>query len=343
MIEVNELGEDIEKSIKDNSQAEKKELSNPSLLLNQLTNLETQLETYNARLTSSSTIDSSQSAPQGGAISNLNTKHLLMSHLKSFREGAVSEKSVSKGLEAKQNLDANGVTYELYYSPDTSNLVRSTKMSELDQRITLLEKIIGIGSGSMGNEVPSTPVVPLLNRLDHHLSLLTNPRNLDILSRKLKQLTLEMEKVAELQKRAAHMGTGGSSDKDGSFTIRKEMESKINHLFNITAQIDPLIHLAPQLLTRLSQLHNLHLEATSFSEGLKKLGNDVDKCGKGVDEVKGLAETVGLALLFSSTSFACSMVLTRASYSLLPMAYHISARKINSRECANCPKEYYCN
>lgn len=138
------------------------------------------------------------------------------------------------------------------------------------------------------------PLLASLARLEHQLHLLTQPRHLDTISRRVKTLVTDLERVHEARRKigdtrplnialssgitvstgqpgllpAQAVGQGQSST--GSETqLPPDALQKIDGLFNILPRIDPLLPLAPHLLTRLRSLSVLHEASSTFSSDLK--------------------------------------------------------------------------
>ncbi|KAF8976999.1 Dynactin subunit 2 [Entomortierella lignicola] len=165
--------------------------------------------------------------------------------------------------------DGKTVTYELYYSPENARLHTATKTAELAERIANLEKAVGSTPMQSG-----TSLVVTLEKLEQNMGILFQPRQLEQLSRRLKSVTGELERVQELQ------------TKDSAATgISPETEEKINTLFELVDKIDPLVSLAPVLVTRLKGLKGLHSEAAIFSDSIKMISNEQSKIS---EELKGL-------------------------------------------------------
>ncbi|KAG0320074.1 Dynactin subunit 2 [Dissophora globulifera] len=165
--------------------------------------------------------------------------------------------------------DGKTVTYELYYSPENARLHTVTKTAELAERLAILEKAVGSTPMQSGASLVGT-----VEKLEQHISIFSQPRQLEQLSRRLKSVTGELERVQELQA------------KDSAATgISPDAEIKINTLFELVDKIDPLVSLAPVLVTRLKGLKGLHAEAAIFSDSIKMISNEQSKI---TEELKGL-------------------------------------------------------
>ncbi|GJJ70917.1 dynactin 2 [Entomortierella parvispora] len=199
-------------------------------------------------------------------------KHMAISSADAEADGAPTPKAVS----AETTDDGKGVTYELYYSPDNARLHTATKTAELAERLAVLEKAVGSTQMQSGASLVGT-----VEKLEQHINILVQPRQLEQLSRRLKVVTGELERVQELQAKDAT-----------SSGISADAENKINALFELVDKIDPLVSLAPVLVTRLKGLKGLHAEAAVFSDSIKMISGEQSKI---TEELKGL-DTVSTKL-----------------------------------------------
>ncbi|GAA5893475.1 uncharacterized protein JCM6883_003530 [Sporobolomyces salmoneus] len=188
---------------------------------------------------------------------------------------------------------------------------------ELESRLAELEKILGANEADI-DETNSHPVplVPTLSRLDHLLTLLTQPRHLDSISRRVKVLTSDLERIHESRRKlgdtrplnVALQGgimtlstTGGStsgvitttntSTSTGA-SVTPDALQKIDSLFSLLPRLDPLLTLAPRLLTRLRSLQTLHQSSTSFSSNLNSLQTEVTGLGERKEGLEEILKTL---------------------------------------------------
>ncbi|GAA5875277.1 hypothetical protein JCM3774_005768 [Rhodotorula dairenensis] len=188
---------------------------------------------------------------------------------------------------------------------------REPSDSEVEKRVSALEAFLGASEADV-DEVP-TSLVQTVSRLDHLLTLLTQPRHLDSISRRVKVLVSDLERIHESRRKlgdtrplnvALSGGMTLSTGQDGSGSTTKAPPSgagnaagslppdalqKIDALFALLPRIDPLLPLAPRLVTRLRSLANLHASAASFGESLAELKNQVEELDEGE---QGLREVV---------------------------------------------------
>ena len=153
------------------------------------------------------------------------------------------------------------------------------------------------------------------------MTLLTQPRHLDSISRRVKVLVSDLERLHESRRKLGDtrplnialsggmtVAVAGSGDTKppaggppsssapkaisgggGGEAIPPDTLQKIDALFALLPRLDPLLPLTPRLLTRLRSLAALHSSAASFGETLEELKADVLKLDEGE---KGLSEVV---------------------------------------------------
>jgi len=105
--------------------------------------------------------------------------------------------------------------------------------------------------------------------MDHVLSVLTQPRHLDSISRRVKLLVVELERASSTSRR-----TGGGSAADRSTApsgISSADQEALQSLFALLPRLDPLIPIIPPLLARLRSLSTLHAEALGIAADLREL------------------------------------------------------------------------
>lgn len=134
--------------------------------------------------------------------------------------------------------------------------------------------------------------------------MLTQPRNLDAISRRVKLLLVDLDRAATASRRNLHAtpNLGSSPEKQPSTITLSHIEyTQLQQLFGILPRLDPLFPILDPLLTRLKSLQTLHAEAGEVAEGLKRLQaekrdqtEDSNDMRRVVDEVqKGLSDAAG--------------------------------------------------
>ena len=102
------------------------------------------------------------------------------------------------------------------------------------------------------------------------MTLLTQPRHLDGISRRLKLLNTEIERTYENKNKL------NDDDNDKSVT-NNNIYNKVEYLFNLLERVEDLIPITPLLLNRLKTLSDLHQNSSEVFndlQNLKKLNNN---------------------------------------------------------------------
>ncbi|KAI5481838.1 Dynamitin subunit 2 [Pseudohyphozyma bogoriensis] len=260
-------------------------------------------------------------------------------------EVQVTGKSVLEGEGEKEGDDAKGLAQKakasssllsklglgsIAPSPPSQDITTATKQKreegsgDLEKRVASVEKALGANEADVDESHPlPPPLLSTLTRLDHLLTLLTQPRHLDSISRRVKVLVSDLERLHESRRKlgdtrplnvalsggmtVAVPGTGdgakgpasspvlGSAAPKpvvgggGGEAIAPDTLQKVDALFALLPRLDPLLPLTPRLLTRLRSLATLHSSAASFGETLSGLKAEMDRLGEGE---KGLSEVL---------------------------------------------------
>ena len=183
-------------------------------------------------------------------------------------------------------------TYTVTYAPKYQEDHTLSKVSDFDSRLALIEAALGIDTIPLPTQDRSTSkaVIPTLNSLDKQLTTLSTSTDssLDTISRRVRQLTHDAEKLELARKsaKAAHEAlkqealspTGkdprsppASSASRFSETEDPESMSKINALYGTLSTIESLAPLLPSVLDRLRSLRMLHANAATASQNLSKV------------------------------------------------------------------------
>ncbi|ODO07576.1 dynactin 2 [Cryptococcus wingfieldii CBS 7118] len=169
---------------------------------------------------------------------------------------------------------------------------KDVKLSDVDKRLAALEQAVGpIGDGI---DQTNTPLLPSINKHDHLLTLLTQPRHLDAISRRVKLLLVDLDRAATASRRgpggSAITQPGGGEKATGTDLALTQAEyNQLQSLFGVLPRLDPLLPILTPLLARLRSLSALHSEASDIASALKKLQT---RDRKSVEEVKELEVVV---------------------------------------------------
>ena len=138
------------------------------------------------------------------------------------------------------------------------------------------------------------PLLSTLGKLEHQLHLLTQPRHLDTIARRVRSLVTDLERIHEARRKIGDtrplnvaltsgitvvtgpVGTlpsAGPSSAAGQSqpqtqTLPPDALQKIDTLFSLLPRIEPLLPLAPHLFTRLRSLATLHTSSQAFTDDL---------------------------------------------------------------------------
>ncbi|KAJ3348839.1 hypothetical protein GGF32_005943 [Allomyces javanicus] len=254
----------------------------------------------------------------------------VLEHIKSFRESALagavpgmrgvtppgSPAMTSSGMSSASapggapdadtptapNLPPNTVTYELYYTPETSALVRSSKLADMDTRVHALERVVG--HTLEPDLVPRDPLASTISRLETHVSYLAQPRQLDALARQLKVVNEELAALAA-GPLAASRAAGGSPTQ--TQPIRADLVDKVEALYALVDKMDPLVPVVPRVLARLQALHTLHAEAGMFADGLRRLVADQARTDRAVRDLSDAVARLEKAAVANADTVAANV------------------------------------
>jgi len=139
------------------------------------------------------------------------------------------------------------------------------------------------------------PLLPLLTRLNTQLTLLTQPRHIDSISRRLKLLLSDLDRVSAANnshhnsksRQPSHQPAGPNSPHPSgtpAAASNTAVPSPLQEqLTPILTRLAPLLPHIPHILTRLRTLSALHTSAASFQSTLESLEEE-QKRGRGALE-----------------------------------------------------------
>lgn len=189
-------------------------------------------------------------------------------------------------------------TYTVTYAPTYQQSHALAKAADFDGRLALLEKALGLDPIALSSNGTPKAILPTLDTLQRQVSLISDstPSSLDTISRRVRTLTQEAERLEETRKAAkaaqdALRAAGGDvASEDGEDS---EQTSKIHALYGTLPTIENLAPLLPPLLDRLRSLRAIHADAATASESLdaveKKqadMASDIKKWREGLEKVE---------------------------------------------------------
>lgn len=193
-------------------------------------------------------------------------------------------------------------TYTVTYAPTYQQSHALAKAADFDARLAMLEKVLGLNSSEMSpNNSIGKAILPTLDNVQRQVSVLSEatPSSLDSISRRVRTLIQEAERLEESRKSAKAaqdtLNAAGGEVSDGG--ENSEQISKINALYGTLSTIDNLAPLLPSLLDRLRSLRAIHADAATASESLLRveqrqtnMAGDIKKWREGLDKVEEAME-----------------------------------------------------
>ena len=191
-------------------------------------------------------------------------------------------------------------TYTVTYAPTYQQSHALAKAADFDGRLAMLEKALGISPQELPLSATGTPksILPTLDTLQRQISVLSEstPSFLDSISRRVRTLTQEAERLEESRKAAkaaqvALRAAGGdTASEDGE---ESEQAAKINALYGTLSTIENLAPILPSLLDRLRSLRAIHADAATASESLDRaekkqaeMAADINNWREGLEKVE---------------------------------------------------------
>lgn len=264
-------------------------------------------EEYDRRNAESKDADGKQDVDEHDITSLSSTLDGLSAiQAKAAGTGGKFAKDLGTGIKANgppQRVQGTGepATYTVTYAPTYQQSHALAKAADFDARLALLEKTLGLSSSAlpMADEtrIPKA-ILPTLETLQRQISLLSDatPSSLDSISRRVRTLTQEADRLDESRKAAkaardALKSAGGDIvEEEGEDS---EQVSKINALYGTLATIENLAPLLPSLLDRLRSLRAIHADAATASESLERaekkqadMAGEIKKWSAGLEKVE---------------------------------------------------------
>lgn len=151
-------------------------------------------------------------------------------------------------------------------------------VAEMDKRVGELEKLVGSVGATLDESTPITPpLLPMLTRLNSQLMLLTQPRHIDSISRRLKLLLSDLERVSTAQAQKRQPQPAGSTI-PGTATQ--------DALLPLLTRLAPSLPHIPHILTRLRTLSALHASAGEFQGTMVALEEEQRKTRDALEALK---------------------------------------------------------
>lgn len=130
----------------------------------------------------------------------------------------------------------------------------------------------------------------MITRLNNQLTILTQPRHIDSISRRLKLLLSDLDRASVAQQ-AAHRRLPSQSNATPSQPLALQEQ-----LFPLLTRLGPLLPHIPHILTRLRTLSALHSSAADFQTTLEDLEEEQKKTRSGLLDLEKAVQTVEASL-----------------------------------------------
>ncbi|KZT56190.1 hypothetical protein CALCODRAFT_497768 [Calocera cornea HHB12733] len=173
----------------------------------------------------------------------------------------------------------------------------------LDRRLAQIEALLGSNSISSADPHPA-PLVSTLTKLSTQIGLLTQPRHLDGLSRRLKTLLSDLERYDQhvhsqpaASNANANANAGWSTAAAGAAGRSRQPtgpddrpQQSTQQLMHLLSRLDPLLPTIPPLLLRLRSLSALHASAATFAGRLREAEEREKAMEAGLEELEAAVE-----------------------------------------------------
>lgn len=208
----------------------------------------------------------------------------------------------------EQNLELP--SYTVTYAPTYQQSHALAKAADFDARLSLVETLLGVETIHLPTQDrPSyAAILPTLDNLERQISTLSSSTNssLDLIDRKVKQLTQDTQKLTEARTSARTAQDALNLSLELAVVDTKhirdaeemsEKNAKINALYGTLPTIDSLAPLLPSVLDRLKSLQSVHAGAASAGQNLLKLeaqqqsmGEEIKSWREGLEKVEKVVE-----------------------------------------------------
>ncbi|KAL1687527.1 Dynamitin-domain-containing protein [Schizophyllum commune] len=159
---------------------------------------------------------------------------------------------------------------------------------EIDKRVGELEKLVGAATTVLDETTPlPAPLLPMLSRLHSQLTLLTQPRHIDSISRRLKVLLTDLDRVSQAQH--GHRRHPSQSKDQSQAAVPSPLSEQLMPLLN---RLSPALPHIPHILTRLRTLSQLHTSAAEFQSTLEGLEEEQRKMRETLNDLESAVASV---------------------------------------------------
>lgn len=175
------------------------------------------------------------------------------------------------------------------------------------------------------NNTLPRPLLPSIARIEHLLTLLTHPRHLDGISRRIKILVSELERLHEARRKLANTGgtlqplqiegkgtNGDASPSSQGILVPIETMQKLDTVLPTLSKLEPLIPLVPALLARLHSLTTLHASSSSFVEDMNSLEASMKRSNDSTSELKDMLKNLEFSFVENQSRIEANLKVVEA-------------------------------
>ncbi|PWZ01198.1 hypothetical protein BCV70DRAFT_199558 [Testicularia cyperi] len=292
-------------------------------LLAQLKVLQSQLQTLEG--SSASSADDAGASRTAGAVSERSFQSLLQ-QLSIVSSGATAATLTSTTATATDGAGSAVLPSAQTILAGTATSSKSNEAVLLDSRLTELETALGLKEAVLDEWKPvPRPILSTLSRLEYQLSLLSQPRHLDGISRRVKVLVSEMERVHDIRRKLTGSSSSGpasggaatsadesgnassSTSTPGKTSLTSADIAKLEQLYTVSTRVEPLLPLVPTILDRLQTLGDLHASAARFKDSLDDIEAGKDARTTQMEELETLLGKVETNLADNSAKVQANL------------------------------------
>ncbi|KAL1743072.1 Dynamitin-domain-containing protein [Schizophyllum fasciatum] len=262
----------------------------PLPISKRLLNIQAELESIEAEVNESAKekIETEENIDPGELIRGLTDVRRRLGQIKKDKEGRgrlvemITSEEAEKEKQQVQEADAK----EKAKKTDEKVEVRS--VVEIDKRVGELEKLVGAATTVLDETTPlPAPLLPMLSRLHSQLTLLTQPRHIDSISRRLKVLLTDLDRVSQAQH--GHRRHPSQSKDQAQAPGPSPLAEQ---LMPLLTRLSPALPHIPHILTRLRTLSQLHTSAAEFQSTLEGLEEEQRKMRETLNDLENAVVSV---------------------------------------------------
>ncbi|BEJ18186.1 hypothetical protein CspHIS471_0704630 [Cutaneotrichosporon sp. HIS471] len=222
----------------------------------------------------------------------------VVSELSALRERL---NTASDGTHAPEQKDFTNRLAELEVTPERKDSEKLAplrlQVGDVDKRLAVLERAVGVADTDADSSQVS--LSDTLARLDHFMNLLTQPRHLDSVARRVKLLLADLDRAAASRRPGAP-----ASPVPGVATLSPTDLERLQSLFALFPRLDPLLPVIPPLLTRLRSLSTLHAESIAIADDLRELQSSDRAVAEEERELRAIVSGVRKGMADASASIS---------------------------------------